>query len=130
METYVQWATILSPVVAVLIAAWMARKSAKDTAKQVESIRALSKQLVESSIKMVDLEIEKNLFLAKQAKQEMEGINNINQSGLSHFSDWRDRVMSDFQESKPGRDYHLYSQYINELNTIKQGLEANKKIMN
>ena len=129
METYVQWATILSPVVAVLIAAWMARKSAKDTAKQVESIRALSKQLVESSIKMVDLEIEKNLFLAKQAKQEMEGINDINHSNISYFPDWKDKVMSSFQENKPERDYHNYSQFIKVLIAIKQGLEVNKKIM-
>ena len=127
METYVQWATILSPVVAVLIAAWMARKSAKDTAKQVESIRALSKQLVESSIKMVDLEIEKNLFLAKQAKQEMEGINDINHSNISYFPDWKDKVMSSFQENKPERDYHNYSEFIKVLIAIKQGLEANKK---
>ena len=141
METYVMWATILSPVVAVLIAAWTAYKSGKDTTKQiaaleestnkqVESIKALSKQQIESSIKMVELEIEKNLFFAKQAKQEMEGINDINHSNISYFPDWKDKVMSSFQENKPERDYHNYSQYIKVLIAIKQGLEANKKIMN
>lgn len=36
MDTIVQWATILSPIIAVIIAVWASRKSAKDTAKQIE----------------------------------------------------------------------------------------------
>ena len=55
MDVIVQWATILSPIIAVLIAWWMSRSSAKDTAKQIaaleenttkqiESIKELSKQ--------------------------------------------------------------------------------------
>ena len=138
MELIVQWATILSPIIAVLIAWLMSRSSAKDTAKQiaaheesttkqVESIKALSKQMIEASIKQVELEIEKNLLLATQAKQEWEGIQNINNGGLSHISEWRNGVMKQFQEQKPERDYHLYSKFIKELETIKKGLEVNKK---
>ena len=88
MNVIVQWTTILSPIVAVFIAWWMSRSSAKDTAKQiaaleestnkqVESIKSLSKQQIEASIKMVELEIEKNLFLAKQAQLEWNGNKNI-----------------------------------------------------
>ena len=138
MELIVQWATILSPIIAVLIAWLMSRSSAKDTAKQiaaheesttkqVESIKALSKQMIEASIKQVELEIEKNLLLATQAKQEWEGIQNINNGGLSHISEWRNGVMKQFQEQKPERDYHLYSKFIKELETIKKGREVNKK---
>lgn len=138
MELIVQWATIFSPIIAVLIAWRMSRNSAKDTAmqiaaleesttKQVESIKALSKQQIDASIKQVELEIEKNLFLATQAKQEWEGINDINNSGMSHILEWRDHVMKQFQEKKPERDYHLYCKFIKELETIKKGLETNKK---
>lgn len=138
MDVIVQWATILSPIIAVLIAWWMSRNSAKDTAKQiaaleesttkqVEIIKALSKQMIEASIKQVELEIEKNLLLATQAKQEWEGIQNINNGGLSHISEWRNGVMKQFQEQKPERDYHLYSKFIKDLETIKKGLMANKK---
>jgi hypothetical protein len=138
MNEIVQWATILSPIIAVLIAWWMSRSSAKDTAKQiaaleesttkqVESIKALSKQQIDATIKQVDLEIEKNLFMAKQAQQEWEGIQSIKNGGLSHIAEWRNGVMKEFQENKPERDYHLYSQFVKELQVIKQNLETNKK---
>ena len=138
MNVIVQWTTILSPIVAVFIAWWMSRSSAKDTAKQiaaleestnkqVESIKSLSKQQIEASIKMVELEIEKNLFLAKQAQQEWNGIQSIKNGGLSHISEWRNGVTKEFQENKPERDYKLYSQFVKELQIIKQSLETNKK---
>ena len=138
MNVIVQWATILSPIIAVLIAWWMSKSSAKDTAKQIaaleesttkqiESIKQLSKQQIDASIKMVELEIEKNLFLAKQAQQEWEGIQSIKNGGLSHISEWRNGVMKGFQENKPERDYKLYSQFVKELQIIKQSLEKNKK---
>ena len=74
MNVIVQWTTILSPIVAVFIAWWMSRSSAKDTAKQIaaleesttkqiESIKELARLQMDASIKQVELEIEKNLFL-------------------------------------------------------------------
>ena len=131
-------ASIASPLVAFFIAWWTSISSAKDTAKQiaaleesttkqVESIKALSKQMIEASIKQVELEIEKNLFLAKQAKQEWEEIDKINNGGLSNIVEWKNEMMKRFQEGKPERDYHLYSKFINDLEAIKKGLMANKK---
>lgn len=141
MDAIVQWATILSPIIAVLIAWWMSRSSAKDTAKQiaaleesttkqVESIKTLSKQMIDASIKQVELEIEKNLFLAKQAKQEWEEIDKINNGGLSNIVEWKNEMMKRFQEGKPERDYHLYSKFAKELKVIKKCLEANKLKLN
>ena len=141
MSIVVQWATILSPIIAVLIAWWMSRSSAKDTArqiaaleesttKQVESIKALSKQQIEATIKQVELEIEKNILFATQAKQEWEAIQNINNSGMSNIVQYREIRKQQFQEEKPERDYHLYSKFIKDLVAIKQGLEANKKNLN
>ena len=141
MNVIVQWTTILSPIVAVFIAWWMSRSSAKYTAKQIaaleesttkqiESIKELARLQMDASIKQVELEIEKNLFLANQAQQEMEGIHNINQSGMAHISAWKDGVTRHWYENKPGRDYHLYSNFIEDLKTIKRGLEVSKKKMN
>ncbi len=138
MDVIVQWATILSPIIAVLIAWWMSRSSAKDTAKQIaaleenttkqiESIKELSKQQIEASIKQVELEIEKNLLLATQAKQEWEGIEGINNSGMSNLVQYREIRKRQLEESKPERDYHLYSKFIKNLETIKRGLEVSKK---
>lgn len=133
-------AIIIALIVPIGVAIWTVRNSAKDTAKQIaaleesttkqiESIKELARLQMDASIKQVELEIEKNLLLATQAKQEWEGIQNINSSGLSHICEWKDSVMKQFQEQKPERDYHLYSKFINELEAIKQNLEANKKKM-
>ena len=119
--------SIVGWVITIGIAIYTARSSAKDTAKQIASIKELSRIQIEASIKQVELEIEKNLLLATQAKQEWEGIQNINSGGLSHIAEWKNGVMKQFQEQKPERDYHLYCKFIKDLEAIKNGLLANKK---
>lgn len=130
--------SIIGWIITIIIAVFTVRSSAKDTAKQiaaleestkkqVESIKALSKQLIEASIKQLELEIEKNQLLANQAKQEWEGIERINKSPLANQIPWRNEVLRQFQEKKPERNYQLYSKFIEDLETIKQGLLANKK---
>lgn len=136
METMI--GSVIGWIITIAIAVYTVRSSAKDTAKQiaaleesttkqVESIKALSKQQIDATIKQVELEIEKNLLLATQAKQEWEGIQNINSGGLSNIAEWKNGVMKQFQEKKPERDYHLYCKFIKDLEAIKNGLEANKK---
>ena len=129
--------SIVGWIITILIAVYAARSGSKDTAKklaaleesttkQVESIKALSKQMVEASIKQVELEIEKNQLLAKQAMQEWEEIDKINNSGMASQVQWKEIRMQQFREQKPERDYHLYSKFIKDLETIKKNLEANK----
>ena len=138
MDIVVQVATILSPIIAVLIAWWMVKSSAKDTAKQlvaleantskqIDSIKELSKHQIEASIKQVELEIEKTLFLANQAKQEWDGVEDINNSGLAHMMGFKKASIQEFQEKKPLRDYKLYCQFIKDLESIKQNLQKNLK---
>lgn len=135
------WASIASPLIAVIIAVWSGISSRNATAKQlaaieesttkqVESIKELARLQMDASIKQVELEIEKNLFLANQAKQEWEGIQGINNSGMAHMVQWKEMVMKDFQEKKPERDYQLYCKFINDLKDIRKGLESNKKKLN
>ena len=134
-------AIIIALIVPIGVAIWTVRNSAKDTAKQiaaleesttkqVESIKALSKQMIEASIKQVELEIEKNQLLAKQSIQEWEEIDKINNGGLSNIVEWKNEMMKRFQEGKPERDYYLYSKFAKELNVIKKCLEANKLKLN
>ena len=134
-------AVIIALIVPIGVAVWTVRSSAKDTAKQIaaleesttkqiESIKELSRLQMDASIKQVELEIEKNLFLAKQAQQEWEGIQSINNSGLSGNATWSEMVKKQYQEKKPERDYQLYSQFVKELQGIKQGLVASKKKLN
>ena len=134
-------AVIIALIVPIGVAIWTVRSSAKDTAKQIaaleesttkqiESIKELARLQMDASIKQVELEIEKNLFLANQAQQEMEGIRNINQSGMAHILAWKEGVTRQWYENKPERDYHLYNKFIEDLKTIKRGLEVSKKKLN
>ena len=77
-------------------------------------------------------DVRKTIAMPKsaQALQEMEGIRNINQSGMAHISAWKDGVTRQWYENKPERDYHLYNKFIKDLNSIKKGLESNKKKLN
>ncbi|MBR6063959.1 MAG: hypothetical protein IKP54_07390 [Bacteroidales bacterium] len=139
--TIVQWATILSPVISVIIAvvvSWvnshdvkkqieavkeLSRQTIDNTSKEVESIKQLSKLQIEASIKQVELEIEKYQLLARQAQQEVEGIESINTSVLAYQPTFRENAMSQLKEERPLRDLKLYSEFIQRLNFIKKGLE-------
>ena len=135
-------------IVAVGIACWTIKSSQKDTAKklaalekstkdqiaaldkstkdQVDSIKKLAKLQLDASIQQVDIELEKNRILAKQALEEVQVIQEINKSPFSHVSDYRDKEMRKFQEEKPQRDLQRYSEYIQMLEEIKKGLEKYK----
>lgn len=139
--TIVQWATILSPIISVIIAVFvtwansrdvkkqieavkeLSRQTIDNTSKEVESIKQLSKLQIETSIKQVELEIEKYQLLARQAQQEVDGIESINTSVLAYQPAFRENAMSQLKEEKPQRDLRLYSEFIQRLNSIKTGLE-------
>ena len=46
MDIIVQWATILSPIIAVLIAWWTVRSSAKDTAKKISKLEESTREQI------------------------------------------------------------------------------------
>lgn len=94
----------------------------RSTKDQVDSIKKLAKLQLDASIQQVDIELEKNLILAKQALEEVQVIQEINKSPFSHVSDYRDNEMRKFQEEKPQRDLQRYSEYIQMLEEIKKGL--------
>lgn len=141
MEVIVQWATILSPIIAVGLAIWANWHSRKDSAKQiaaleastkeqVESIKTLAKLQIDVTIHQVNLELGKNLFLAEQAQQELRGMREINNSPFAHHSDYRNDAIRKFQEEKPERDFHRYNDYIEVLQKIKESLEGYKNKLN
>lgn len=78
METYVMWATILSPVVAVLIAAWTANKSGKDTTKQIAALEESTAKQIESmkklaiiQTKLAALQLEKETWEARHRWRQL-----------------------------------------------------------
>ena len=78
MELIVQWATILSPIIAVLIAWWMSKSSAKDTAKQIAALEESTTKRVESikeltkiQTKMAALQLEKESWEARHKWRQL-----------------------------------------------------------
>lgn len=69
METIVQWATILSPIIAVGLAWWTSRSGARDTAKMM----TLSKKLMQINLQLKMLELSKE---AEEEHVEFENLQN------------------------------------------------------
>lgn len=138
MNAIVQWATILSPIIAIIIAVVAIYFSSKDTnkkiaaieettEKQIKSIKELSRLTIEASLKQVDLECGKYLYIAKLAQLEKDGMDEIMNSGLAHFMEWRENAIKDFQNKKPERDFELTMRFIKQLEEFKQRLEDSLK---
>lgn len=144
MNNFVQWATIVSPIIAVAIAAltcWLNARDVKrqiesvkelsqqtidNTTKEVESIRKLAKLQIEASVNQVELEIQKYRLLAAQARQDADGIDDINNSGLAYSEDFRNGMIRKHMEEKPQRDFQLYEGFIQKLNVISKRLKEIK----
>lgn len=128
METVVQWATILSPIIAVLIACWMIRCNEKDVAKQISSIRELAKIQIETT----QIHLNKELWDAKTRFQQTSNrvhdenmiynhIGGMNDS-LRQISD-KKRDMADSQEFYSQQIKRL-NLYLNQLNELEKQLEG------
>lgn len=77
MDTIVHWATILSPIIAVVIAIWASRSSAKETAKKIAALEESTKKQVDSIkelavsfIEVNALQIEKELWDARHRQRQ------------------------------------------------------------
>lgn len=105
MDIIVQWATILSPIIAVLIACWTVWSSSKDTAKkmaaleesttkQVESIKELAQIQIELSVLQGNAELKKIAARHKNLTQKVYDETRydmiFNQTGI-HFDSLRQK---------------------------------------
>ena len=51
----------------------------------------------------------------------------IMNSGVAHFMEWRENAIKDFQNKKPERDFELTMRFIKQLEEFKQRLEDSLK---
>lgn len=114
-------------VTAIWIAIKSSRSTSKDATRQIESIKQLSKIQIETSIKQMEVEIQKNLLLAKQAQEELDKINSINSSPLAGQIDWKREMLRRNTEEKPKKDSDFYRSYTNDLKEIYHSLTKLKK---
>lgn len=74
METIVQWATILSPIIAVAVAAWMVYRSSKDTRKQMQSLKNLCIMQMSNTLDMLEMELYKYSLGKEEDKSELQSL--------------------------------------------------------
>ena len=74
MDAIVQWATILSPIIAVLIAVWVNHKSTKDTKKQLTSLKNLCIMQISNTIDMLEMELYKYSLGKEEDRSELTAL--------------------------------------------------------
>ena len=134
-------ATIFLSVVAIVIAIWSSHSTSKaaekqigemekqigEMQKQICEIKNLSALQIDTTIKLVEVEIQKTMTKVKLAAQESESIDRINHSGMSHMVDFRNAMMREHQEMKPLRELQIYSECSRNLNELLENLNQLKK---
>lgn len=70
-ELITQWATILSPVIAVIIAIWTYRDSQKNSRKEMEALKIMCRQQINVQITMLEIELQKLAMEQCEDKDEL-----------------------------------------------------------
>ena len=138
MEMMVQWATILSPIIAVVIAIWATKSNAKDTDKKIavfventekelQRLKELSRPQVEGVSTVMEMEMTKNRLISQQALDESREISQIMSENQLTFRNMR---LNDFNSRKPERDNKYLNDYVQELNQLSRKLSQIKEQLN
>ena len=116
-------ASLLLSVVAIGIAIYTSRRTSKDATRQIESIKKLAQLQIASSIKQVEMELEKNQIQIDLAMQEIQGIKKIDESVLAYNVAFREHQVKEFNEKRPERIYNVYREHTRNLNLILENLK-------
>ena len=140
-EHWEAFASLLLSVVAIAIAIYSSRRTAKDATEQIEKIKDLTQQTIENTTKQVesikelakmqievmalelDKEMAKFIVQAQQADEESKEISNL--QNFNHI-DIRDMAIKEFHDKQPQRDLRYHKKYINKLDEISDRLNQLK----
>ena len=127
---FTEWSsvtTILLSVVAIIIAIWSSRCTSKAAEKQIREIKQLSALQIDTTIKQLEVEIQKVMVEVKRSAQESRAIDEINNSGLAGQIDFRNLEMQRHREGRALRDLKIYSECSRNLNELLENLNQLKK---
>ena len=119
--------TILLSVVAIGIAIWSSNSTSKAAERQIREIKQLSALQIDTTIKLLEVEIQRIMVEVKRSAQESRAIDEINKSGLAHQIEWREAMMRQYQEGRALRDLKIYSECSHNLNELLENLNQLKK---
>lgn len=95
----IQWATILSPIIAVIIAVVTSWLNSKGITKQITSIKRLSILHAEIAIIQNEIETFKNSLLLHQCQETFDEFHFSEESILAHQLDSQSQLIMDKQRS-------------------------------
>lgn len=130
LNEYSSLLSLLFSIIAIGIAIYSSKQTSKDAARQIESIKQLSKLQIETKIKQVEIEIQRNRLLAQQAQEEWKGIQEIRNSQLSYQADFCNEMLRKNKEQKPQKDIIFYKSYVKTLDDLLLNLIDLKKKLN
>ena len=138
MDTIVQWATRLSPIIAVLLAWWTVRSGANGTAKELAAMQENTEKEIKQLKELVTLEIEaislkldaeliQKSLVAQQADEERRELNEIMNINQLTFQDF---ALKGYESRKPERNHRFTMAYLQELKKLSQRLNQIKQQIN
>ena len=90
-EMITQWATILSPIIAVGIAIWTDRDNKNSMCKQTEAWRIICRQQINVQLTMLEIELQKNALERCEDNNEIillsREISNLSQNDTANKAD-------------------------------------------
>ena len=131
METVFTWVgSIILPVIAIVIAICSSRQTSKDATRQIESVKRLAEIQIETTLRQIEVEIQKNRLLGQQAREEWQKIRDLKNSRLGGNEDYRNHRKREIEEERPREQMEFYNTYIQSLNEISGKLIKLKKKLN
>lgn len=138
MDTIVQVATILSPIIAVLLAWWTSRSSAKGTAreiavmqenteKEIQRLKELARLQVEAISTTMEMEMTRNRIISQQTLEESRELSRIMSNSQMSI---RNISMYDFESRKSACDNKSLNAYLQELNRLNGKLNQIRQQLN
>ena len=125
MDCVVQWATILSPIIAVVIAIWTSRSSAKDTAKKIAAIEESTK----NQIAALEQSTQKQLKSVKKLARIHTETSQIQIE--KELWEARKRYLLAIKEEGDAMEYdHFFNQIGGVSDSLRQREEKNRKLTN
>lgn len=127
MEAIVQWATIMSPVVAVLLAWWTSKSSVRTAKKQIASIKELEKMQINLLQLQIDKELSESHIRYSQANGKINSEYGQRQvfNYIGDFADSMRSIREREHDIMSERDFH--SERMKWLRLIQQRLDEMKK---
>ena len=114
IEIFVAIANVLLSVVAIIIAIRSSRKTSQDATRQIESIKQLATIQIETTLRQIEVEIQKNRLLAQQAREEWQKLEDIRKPKFGR--EFEDDMKRKIMEERPQKQVEFYDTYIRSLN--------------